>query len=206
MIIRKVKLKAEGLRVEYEGTTSAPGATHDIIESPNAPVHPDLLEAFSRLKTALIKSVQLDWAFQFINVDMLTTAEEDAAISILRPRMNDYFSRILDSVTVTGFSVSGEDSSRGVVVTGTIETKGKTIAINSPRVVFNQDVMGFEAQLESAIDECESEVRQYLTEGKVGVSSVPDLFNQPEEEVEEEVEQEEEQEEKPRPRKRMKVA
>jgi hypothetical protein len=209
MQIKKVKLKADGMSVEYEGTTSAPGPPHAITENPDAPVHPDLLDAFSRLKTALIKSIQLDWAFQFINVDMLTTAEEEAAISILRPRLNDYFSRIMDCVTVTGFSISGEDASRGVVVTGKIETKGKTTAINSPRVVFNQDVMGFEAQLESAIDECEKEVIAYMTEGKVGVSIVPDLFNQPGDEVEsqdaEDPEQPEE-EEKPKPRKRMKIA
>lgn len=141
--------------------------------------HKDLVDAFQELKPALIKTLKLDWIFNCLQPSLFTETEEHNANKVLKERIWKGYEEAVSAVEVTGFSISGEESNKGVIVTGTQTVHGKKVAVNSPRIVFSHTELGIEEELESDIKKCINEVHAYLG-GKHGESSEPNLFNQPE--------------------------
>lgn len=140
--------------------------------------HKDLVEAFQELKPALIKTLKLDWIFNILQPNLLTTPEEHNANKVLKEKIWKGYEEAVSAIEVTGFSLSGEEANRGVIVTGKQTVHGKTVAINSPRIVFNHSEFGIEEELETDIKRCIIEIQAYIG-GKHGESSEPNLFNQP---------------------------
>lgn len=170
-------LKNGGIQVHYMDVSAVKGP-HETDKKFSHPVHQDLIEAFACLKIALVKSMKLDWVFSAIKADLTTSEAEVEAANTLRDRLKEFYSALEANLKVTGLHLSGEDSSAGVIVTGTFESDKKVIAINTARIQFNQNLIGIESDLEEAVDLCVEEVRQYLHENKAG-SRVPDQSELP---------------------------
>lgn len=186
--LKKAKLRPQGMIVEYIGEANGKGP-HPITEDAKMPVHGDLLESFGKLKLALVSAIGLNWVFKALQTDLMTKGNEVEAAEVLMPKLQEAYSNLTDCILVTGFSLSGEESSAGVIVTGVMTLKGKSVAINSPRIVFTHDTIGIESTIEMMVDEAIHEVEAYLLHGKVGeVAQEPNLFTEapePEEEPEE---------------------
>ena len=72
-----------------------------------------------------------------------------------------------DRVVVTGMSFSGEDQLRGVIITGKMKNRmGGYTALNSPRIVFSSDKLGFETKVEDISGLIEIEVYKCVFDGK----------------------------------------
>jgi hypothetical protein len=193
--LKKVKVSATGVAIDYEGA-SHNNPSHPIAEFVKAYPHEDLKNALDALKPFVMKAMQLDWPFSSNENDLFQNADKNVAHAL-----KEYYKVLTDSVKVTGFSLSGEDASSGVIITAKMETKGRSFAVNTPRIVFAQDVFGFESECELAIDNAANEVRLYLMEGKHGEDNGdPNLFNQEPDKDQEPDEQDE------KPRKRMRRA
>lgn len=190
MKLTKAKLdKEQGLLLSFEDSLIT-GGKKNANDKFSPPVHKDLHNAFQELKPALIKTLKLDWIFNVLQPNLLTTPEEHEANKVLKEIIWKGYEEQCFNVEVTGFNISGEDANKGVIVTGKQRVHGKTVAINSPRIVFSHTEFGIEEELEADIKKCITEVQAYLG-GKHGEDSTPNLFNQPEVEEEVELSQEE---------------
>lgn len=200
--LKKVKVKDQGLSIEYIGDINGKGL-HPVAEKCSLPIHSDLRESLDKMRSILAATTGLNWPMRLLNTDLLTTKSEEKAAETIMPKMTEAYANMVSCIDVTGYALSGDDSV-GVVITGTLTLKGRTIALNSPRIIFGHDTLGIEGQAEMMIDECNHEVEAYLFHGKVGAVTVPDLFtnvpdedeeNVPEEELEEQDEPQEQAEE-----------
>ena len=82
-----------------------------------------------------------------------------------------------DKVRANGISISGEDDNRGIVITGTFEVlSGRTVAINSDRILFNSDEgspYGIDLPLlEETVEIIENEAFEYIYNGKKAQLSI----------------------------------
>lgn len=80
-------------------------------------------------------------------------------------------------IEVTGISLQGKDDKKGIVISGKLETSAKKVAINSPRIVFANEIFGWEEQLENDIDQSTEEAKEYL-KGKKAQLSIYDAIEQ----------------------------
>jgi len=175
-ILRKVKLQPNGgLKCEYQ-TDDRNQSMENLERSSTDVVHPDLKAAFNKMKIAIIKSFKLDWAMTYLTENLLSSDAHKAAMKVITPILEEGQLAIDNLVTVTGFSISGEGPTEGVVITGTIECKGKKQGVSSQRIVFNQQSWGFESEIEDDVLAATQEVKEYLFENKVGQAQA-DLFN-----------------------------
>ncbi len=72
-----------------------------------------------------------------------------------------------DKLTVTSVSFSGEDHLFGVKASGTYKSfQGQGVSLTTPRIVFSQDAIGIENEVEAICDDLADECFDYLFEGK----------------------------------------
>ena len=139
--------------------------------------HPDFVDALADLKEYLCKSVGMFDMQTAINSDN-HEQEERRAAKTLKKVMEQFINHRLSMVQVTGMSLSGEDKTEGVVITGTYTTPTKAaIAINSPRIMFNRDVFGWESELAEKCQKICDESYEYIYDGKKGQATMLDNEN-----------------------------
>lgn len=129
--------------------------------------HQDLVEVRDSLREYLMRSHH--------HYDMYETA-----IKYLKgeqkQKVTDAFLDLVQKVEVTSISISGENQLRGAVISGKIESNNKSkAAINSPRIVFSSDKIGYETNVEGQCELLESEIYEYIFNKK---RAVKDLFDQ----------------------------
>lgn len=128
--------------------------------------HPDLIRLRDTLREYLVKAYHLDsgyeLAIKYLKGEQKTKAEEG---------MIDLYEKI----EVTGISIGGDEQLRGVVISGKIESNNKSkCAMNTPRIVFSSEKLGYELDVEGQVELIEREVYKYLFEGK---KAQKDLFD-----------------------------
>lgn len=166
-VLKKAKINPTGRLATGYSTTDSVFDN----ETGKAGVHDDLREAFDKMKYALIASHRLNWpdvVFPSKQTNLLHTPEEVAAIKALKKLLNEARAVINEAVQITGFALSGEGATAGVVITGKLTQNGKTIGISSHHFRFNEETFGFEEQLALDIDAATHEVQAYLFSSKHG--------------------------------------
>lgn len=137
----KLKLEKGGSGVEIRFTLeNVIGAEHffdkQTVISHKIP-HPDLMTRLSALKPMLLST------------------------SGRKPSMDT-----MNLYTVTGVSISG-DESKGVIITGTYECLNKTrIAVVTPRIKLDEEIFECEEELNDVIKVIETEAFKYIFEDK----------------------------------------
>ena len=120
--------------------------------------HPDILKLRNKLREYLVKAYHLDEGYEealkYLKGEQKKNTQE---------KMMDLY----DKIEVTGISIGGDDQLRGVVISGKIESNNKSkCAMNTPRIVFSSDKLGYEQDVQGIIDEIEEEVHAYLFKNK----------------------------------------
>lgn len=93
-----------------------------------------------------------------------------AYLSQLRPLMATVFALpeiLQENIIVTGIGIAGKEENKGCVITGEyITISGQPTKIASPRIKFLEQYYGFENELADIAANIESEVYEYLFNGK----------------------------------------
>lgn len=124
----------------------------------NIPPHPDMIKLRDTLRDYLIKAYHLNTGY-------------DLAIKYLKgqqkEKANDALLDMYNLIEVTGISIGGDEQLRGVVISGKIESNnGFKCAMNTPRIVFSSEKLGYEEDVEHQIDLIDIELYKYLFENK----------------------------------------
>jgi hypothetical protein len=166
--LKKAKISKSEVEVDFEENRVIDGKAHVITHNVKAKYipHPDLIEYRDKLRTYLVNAYSLnlgyDLAIKYLKGEQKQKAEEG---------MID----LIDKVEVTGISIGGENQLRGCVVSGKIESNNKSkCAMNTPRIVFSSEKLGFEKDVEGVVELIEKEVYKYLFDGK---TAEPSLFD-----------------------------
>lgn len=169
--LKKVKFTFPGLNCDfYEKRVIEDSAeTIETNRKSKYNPHPDLVSFKNDLKHYLVKAFHLLEGYD-IAEKYLKGEQKQKAI--------DGKIELLQKVEVTGVSVGGSDELEGIVISGKIESNnGSKCAINTPRIVFSSDKLGYEKEVQSIFELLENEVYKYIFDGKSGEAT---LFNNPE--------------------------
>lgn len=161
--LNKVKVKGQGLEAHWE-TEETKGAEvyHDKNNRKSDRVPHEDLSNILRVFRGYMAQVHY---YSVINelVDSKVFLATPAQIKILKNKYKDLESKI----SITGISISGKDDNKGIIITATLKTgTGHVTAINSQRLKYNGTHYGFEEDLENLITDLESEVFEYIINGK----------------------------------------
>lgn len=155
--VTKAKVKNSQLELAYNRIDSNNSATVEVTEKLPYIVHPDLTTTFIKLRKHLAKLCDLREG------DIL---KED--------NFEEFPAEELSNLFVTSFTVSGDDESEGVVITGGKKlVSGKIINLNTPFTRFTDEVDPylFESDLFVDIQGCIYEIEEYL-KGKFAVKQM----------------------------------
>ena len=161
--IKKAKVKS-GMFLAYEYSERTLLAQNNVAMSSDAPIHPDLENAFKKLVPHFA----------------LLTEEVSQGIVAGTIEQNYPFHELLDKFTVTGFSLGGSGDSEGVVIIGNKElVTGKKVNFNSPFQTFYDDsseAYPYTHELKQDVNAVIYEVEQYM-EGKQADPPMKSLFD-----------------------------
>lgn len=162
--LHKVKLVNDGgISVMYELTEIIDNEVYTNkcnIESAKD-VHPDLRNLFEELKPIMCRVFgQTDF------LSLVETPEFEADAQQLQA-CRSFASELMNLIDVRGVSISGEGAKLGVVISGVLKIKnGQKTSINTPRLLIESEVFGFEEELEGILDKIKHEVYLFLFQGK----------------------------------------
>lgn len=162
--LSKVKLlKDGGLDVHYEvtevvGNESYTNKYH-VLSAKD--IHPDLRKLFKDLCPIMGRVFNITSFKSMIATPDFKATKKQIEIA------DSFANECLGNIEVRGISLSGQDDNVGVVLTGlfTVSNNQKT-AINTPRMKYAVETFGFEEELENIVCDIESEVYEFLFDGK----------------------------------------
>lgn len=158
--------KKNGLDVTYSEQVKEQDGDHEVEFTCSHPGHrhPDFDKALKKLVPFLAKNYHVTDATE----KLLSEIKQEIIPGDKKivDRLKEIQKDLLSKVTVTGISISGEEQFRGVIISGKIEGFNSNSAMNTTRVVFAQDSLGFEKEVETLCNTIEDEVFEYLTENK----------------------------------------
>lgn len=163
--LSKVKtLKDGGLDVHYEVTETIGNESYTNkyhVESAKD-IHPDLRECFDRLRPIMGRIFNITSFLSMVETDDFKANKNQKEVA------RNFADEMLKNIEVRGVSYSGQDDNVGVVLTGlfTVSNNNQKTAINSPRLKFNTETLGFEEELEEIVADIENEVYAFLFKGK----------------------------------------
>jgi len=174
--VKKVRVSDEGVEATFQETRIIAGQTHIIEHDAKAKYlpHPDLTGFMEDLKIYLYKAYGINVGF-----DLALNYSKGGQKQKCEQSKTD----VLAEIEVTAISVSGTGDLKGAVISGkTISFNDAKVAMNTPRIVFKSEKLGFEQEVEQKIGLIESEVYKYFYEAK---SSQESLFKGKQQPVEE---------------------
>jgi hypothetical protein len=177
--LKKVRFTNPGLECSFDGKQIVDGKTEpfETTRKSKYQPHQDLISFKNDLKHYLAKAYQFHVGFD-IAEKYLKGEQKQKAI--------DAKIELFEKIEVTGVSVGGTDELRGIVISGKIESNnGSKCAINTPRIVFSSDKLGYEEEVEKIFELIQMEVFRYVFEGRSGDAT---LFDDQEEKDEEKIE------------------
>lgn len=164
----KAKISIEGVYCEFVIKRVVDGEVQNVEGTLNGRYqpHPDLINTRDKLREYLINAFSLNKGY-------------DLAIKYLKgeqkEKAQDELVELYRQIEVTSISISGKDALRGAVISGKIESyNGSKCAMNTPRIVFESEKIGFEKKVEEVAELIEREVYKYLFENK---KAQTDLFD-----------------------------
>ena len=132
--------------------------------------HPELIRLRDKLKEFLVKAYHMDRGYEHAINGLTGKKLKDA---------EDSYLDLLLKIEVTGVSIGGEEQLRGAVISGKVESNnGAKCAMNTPRIVFSSEKLGYEQDVEIEVGLIAAEVYRYIFEGK---KAQAELFDAPEE-------------------------
>lgn len=162
--LSKVKLIRDGgLDVHYEvveviGNESYTNKYH-VVSAKD--IHPDLRRWFERLRPIMGRVFNITSFKTLVATPGFKATKEQKALA------EAFANECLGNIEVRGVHLSGQDDNVGVVLTGLFTiSNGMKTALNTPRMKFNTESLGFEEELEQIVWEIENEVYAFLFEGK----------------------------------------
>ena len=153
---------------------------------------------FSSVKV-LDKLVELKWKEGKDNKTMENTKDRPeqsfvSALNTMKKELAPFYyipEDKIEKITITGFSLSGQEENLAVVIKGKLETPaGKSANLISPAIMLEQDQYQFEEKLLSDIGQINIEARRYAFEYKRVQTSLESDPNFNAESVEEEANEE----------------
>lgn len=166
--LKKTKISDTSVECDFEEQRVIDGKAHLIVHSVKCDYipHPDLIRLRDTLREYLIKAYHLGVGYE-LAIKYLKGEQKKLA--------EDGMINIYDKVEITGISIAGEEQLRGCVISGKIQSFNKSkCAMNTPRIVFSSEKLGYELDVEGQIKLVEREIYKYLFEGK---KAQQDLFN-----------------------------
>lgn len=167
--MKKAKIGNTSVECDFEENRVIDGKAHVIQHSIKCSYipHPELIRLRDTLREYLVKTYHLDLGFE-------------TAIKYLKGEQKkiaeDGMIDLYDKVEITGISIGGEEQLKGVVISGKITSFNKSkCAMNTPRIVFSSEKLGYELDVEGQVEMIEREVYKYIFEGK---KAQQDLFDE----------------------------
>lgn len=163
--LKKIKVAEQKAFLDYSETVVLKDGKKESFDktanSETCVPHEDLLNSVSKLKEYLLRSLKYYHFYEMAKQFSTTPKAKD--------EIENEFLDLLNDVTVTGVSISGQNDFKSVVITGKIKNQmnGKS-ALNSPRIVLNGDHLGYESHVEDYVEIIEAEAYKYIYEGKKG--------------------------------------
>lgn len=137
-------------------------------------IHPDLQKLFDKLKPIMARVYHLSFFRSLMETPDFKATKKQKELA------EEAFKEVIDKLRVTGVSLSGKDDNVGVVLTGTFTAdSNQKMAINSHRMKFNSERYGFEEEMEEIVGEIESEVYEFLFNGKKSQLEIFDEYREP---------------------------
>ncbi len=180
--IKKAKIK-NNLFLEVEYSEKQKDGTNTVKKDCTAPVHDDLKLAFKKLVPHLaVVCGQTHIASGKSATSVAIAFPEEELKWQLDPDENFAFTlggwELVSKHFIVGFSIGGSGDSEGVTLTGYRELKNeKVLNLVSPFTKWDDDYE-LASELGEVIEECKSEVKKYLFEGKHQPDVQGDLFAQ----------------------------
>lgn len=170
--LKKARILDSSIECEFEENKIVNDELRVIQHTTKAPyvAHPDLIAFRDDLKPFLMQSLCL-------------TDQYDHDIKYLKgeqkQKATEQHKAMCEKIVITGISISGEDQLRGVVITAKLKNRMEGFtALNSPRIIFSSDKLGFENSVENIVGLIQIEIYKCIFENK---SSQQDLFDNEEE-------------------------
>jgi len=166
--LKKAKIGETSVQCEFEENRVIDGKAHLIAHTISCSYipHPDLIRLRDTLREYLVKAYHLGSGYE-VAIKYLKGEQKKIA--------EDGMIDLYDKVEITGISIGGDEQLRGVVISGKILSFNKSkCAMNTPRIVFSSEKLGYELDVEGQIELIEREVYKYLFEGK---KAQQDLFD-----------------------------
>jgi len=166
--LKKAKIGDTSVECDFEENRVIDGKGHLIVHNVKCDYipHPDLIRLRDTLREYLVKAYHLGTGYE-VAIKYLKGEQKKIA--------EDGMIDLYDKVEITGISIGGDDQLRGVVISGKIQSFNKSkCAMNTPRIVFSSEKLGYELDVEGQVELIEREIYKYLFEGK---KAQKDLFD-----------------------------
>lgn len=162
--LSKVKLLPKGgLQANYQITEVVGGepSVTDYTADVSREAHPDLMGLFKDLRHIVARIFNITSFLTLLESDDMKLPESKTTIA------RNFAEELISKIDVRGVSWSGSDDNVGVIITAVFETpNGLKTCINTPRIKLGQISFGFEEELEKIVEGIQSEVYQFLFNGK----------------------------------------
>lgn len=162
--LSKVQLQGNGsIKVNYEICESVGGVEYTNrykIESAKE-IHPDMKYLFARLVDVLADTCNAYKLVDTVSSSKFKATEEQKAIAVEETEST------AERITVKSVTLSGKDDNIGCIISGEMGVKhGLKVTVITPRLKYNEEVFGFEAELQSVLTALQKEIYAYLFQGK----------------------------------------
>ena len=162
--LSKVQLQGNGsVKVNYEICKSVGGVEYTDkykIESTKE-IHPDMKYLFACLVDVLADTCNAYKLVDTVSSSKFKATEEQKAIAVEETEATT------EGIAVKSVTLSGEDDNIGCIISGEMEVKhGLKATVITPRLKYNEEVFGFESELQSVLTALQKEIYAYLFKGK----------------------------------------
>lgn len=162
--LSKVQLQGNGsVKVNYEICESVGGVEYTNkykIESTKE-IHPDMKHLFACLVDVLADTCNVYKLVDTVCLSKFEATDEQKAIAREETEADT------ERITVKSVTLSGKDDNIGCIISGEMEVKhGLRVTVITPRLKYNEEVFGFESELQSVLTALQKEIYAYLFKGK----------------------------------------
>lgn len=162
----KLKIHSNGHVEIHDDREINEGPTKEKVENKkksSVTPHEDLQKSLDELKPYLAECFGINYADEYTTAEGLSDDKAEA-FKIVKPILRREYKSILNEITITGISLSGNVDKRSVVITGIkLQPNKSKTALNSPNIRLTQKSFGFEDELSDVIAKILVEIELYHT-------------------------------------------